>query len=196
MAPAGMSVQPRPALPLRRVHHLGYWVPDLELAIDRAVTTLGAGPFIMIEHVPLQQVTSHGRPARLEHSTAFAQWGNIVIELSEFYACEPERLRDVFAHSGPHLHHVAWAVDDLQAASRGCAAAGAPAILTARLDEVSFVFHDARAQWGHHVEIHHDSPGFRAFFDEVRLASIGWDGSDPIRSPEVGAPRSPRRHGS
>ena len=27
-------------------HHLGYWVDDLDAAVDRAIRTLGVGPFL------------------------------------------------------------------------------------------------------------------------------------------------------
>jgi hypothetical protein len=43
-------------------------------------------------------------------------------------------------------------------------------------------FHDASAALGHDLEIHFDSPDFRGFFEMVREAAEGWDGSNPLRA--------------
>jgi methylmalonyl-CoA/ethylmalonyl-CoA epimerase len=173
----------QPALDRVTVHHYGYAVLDLEQSIHRAVEILGTGPFLLIDNVPLEGVTSRGEPARFSHSTAFAQWGDVRIELSQIHVCEPERVREAFAVNGPQVNHVAWAVEDLDDASQKLELGGAPAFLSASLGEISFVFHDTRSQFGHHIEVHRNSPDFNGFFEQVRAASIDWDGSDPIRAP-------------
>ena len=38
-------------------HHLGYWVDDLDEAVDRAVRTLGVGPFLVHRHVAFDAFT-------------------------------------------------------------------------------------------------------------------------------------------
>jgi glyoxalase/bleomycin resistance protein/dioxygenase superfamily protein len=166
-----------------RVHHYGYTVPDLEKAIHNAVAMYGIGPFLMIENVPLEDVTSRGEPAAFAHSTAFAQWGDIRIELSQIHQCAPARVRDAFAASGPGVNHVAWTVSSLVQAGERLEDAGAPSFVSASLGDISFVFHDSSAVWGHNVELHLDSPAFHGFFEQIRDMSVDWDGRDPIRSP-------------
>ena len=36
------------------IHHVGYWVDDLDEAVDRAVHTLGVGPFLVHRHVSFE----------------------------------------------------------------------------------------------------------------------------------------------
>jgi hypothetical protein len=43
--------------------------------------------------------------------------------------------------------------------------------------------HDGASLIGHHMELHADSQAFRDFFAMVHRASVGWDGTDPFRSP-------------
>jgi hypothetical protein len=166
-----------------RVHHYGYAVPDLEKAIHNAIVMYGIGPFLMIENVPLENVTSRGEPAIFSHSTAFAQWGDIRIELSQIHQCEPARVRDAFASAGIGINHVAWTVSSLEAAGERLECAGAPSFVNATSGDISFVFHDSRATAGHHIELHADTPAFHGFFEQIRDMSIDWNGRDPIRSP-------------
>ena len=58
---------------------------------------------------------------------------------------------------------------------------GLPEYLSAELGETHNTFHDASASLGHDIEIHDDVPGLRDFFEMVRGAADGWDGSEPLR---------------
>jgi hypothetical protein len=72
---------------------------------------------------------------------------------------------------------------------------GLPAFLHATLGDLDLTFHDAASLTGHHMELHADSQGFRDFFRMVQRASVGWDGSDPLRSPTDGKPSEGRGSG-
>lgn len=163
------------------VHHYGYIVPDLEAAAHRAVSTLGTGPFLVLEDVAIENVRSRNEPAEYRHDTAFAQWGHTRIELTQIHRCGPSRLREAFRVSGPQVGHVAWTVSSLDDATRDLEASGAPSFLSGSFGEISFVFHDARAHWGHHIELHRDTPTFHELFDRVRAMSVDWAGGDPIQ---------------
>jgi catechol 2,3-dioxygenase-like lactoylglutathione lyase family enzyme len=166
------------------VHHYGYVVADLEEAVAQASARLGAGPFFLMENVPLQDVTSRGEPAVFDHSSAFGQFGSVPIELMEIHRCEPDRVRDGFALPAPQLHHVAWAVPELDAAIARLEAQGIHGLLRAGLGDIQFLYSDATQTLGHHVELHDDNAAFRGFFAMIQEASVGWDGSDPLRRPE------------
>jgi hypothetical protein len=45
-----------------------------------------------------------------------------------------------------------------------------------------FAFHDGGVARDHVIEICEREPGVQNFYDMVRDASIGWDGSDPVRT--------------
>lgn len=162
------------------VHHYGYIVADLEAAINRAVATLGTGPFLVLENVALENLRSRGEPAEYRHDTAFAQWGDIRLELTQIHDCGPARVQDAFRVSSCQLGHVAWTVNCLESASRQLEADGAPNFFSGSFGEISFAFHDARAHWGHHIELHRDTPAFHELFDRVHALSVNWDGREPI----------------
>ena len=75
------------------LHHIGYWVPDLEAAVAKAVRMLGIGPFLVHRHVAFDTFrmadgTEITDPAFFDHTAAFAAWGPIVLELAEVHSVD------------------------------------------------------------------------------------------------------------
>lgn len=167
------------------IHHLGYVVEDLEATVQRLVGELGAGPFFVLRDVAFEQVTSRGEAATFQHDSAFGQCGAVPIEVMQLERLEPERVRERFSQSPPQLHHVAYVVapELLAEAREDRERRGLPAFLHASAGDIDLTYHDAARAIGHHVELHADSGGLRDFFGTIRDASVGWDGSDPLRSP-------------
>jgi methylmalonyl-CoA/ethylmalonyl-CoA epimerase len=169
--------------PLGQAHHYGYVVESIEATVERLAQQLGAGPFFLVENVPLENITSRGEPAEFVHHSAFGCCGSDPIELMEMVRLAPERVEACFSGARPRVHHVAWvvpevAVDDLR---RELEDRGLPEYLSARLGELDITFHDASASLGHDIEIHVDSQALHDFFRMVREGADGWDGSDPLR---------------
>ena len=165
-------------------HHLAYVVEDIEATVGRLAEQLGAGPFFLVENVPLENVVSRGEPARFVHHSAFGSCGGgALIELIEAISLEPERVAKGFAPPRPRIHHVAYAVPGTEVAElrRSLDERGMTQYLSAQLGEVEMTLHDARAVLGHDVEIHVDSQGLRDFFGMVRGGAADWDGSQPLR---------------
>jgi nucleotide-binding universal stress UspA family protein len=167
------------------IHHLGYVVEDLEATVQRLVSELGAGPFFVLRDVPLEQVTSRGEAATFHHGSAFGQCGAMPIEVMQLKRLEPERVREGFSQSPPHLHHTAYVVapERLAEAREELERRGLPAFLHATSGDIDSTLHEAAHTTGHHVELHADSQGLRDFFAMIHDASVEWDGSDPLRSP-------------
>jgi hypothetical protein len=61
---------------------------------------------------------------------------------------------------------------------------GLPQYLSSQLGEVDSTLHNGSATLGHDLEIHVDSEALRGFFEMVRGAAEGWDGSKPLRAVE------------
>jgi len=164
--------------------HLAYIVDDLDAAISDVAARFGAGPFIVLDDVPLENLRSSEEPAEFAHSTAFGQCGDVPIELMQIHRCSPAAVERGFQLGvTPRLHHVAFAVPDLEAAVAEVEHAGLPSYLRGNLGEIRISFHDAAPLLGHDLELHQDGEEFRGFFAMVREASEGWDGRDPIRRP-------------
>jgi hypothetical protein len=168
---------------LHEVHHLGYVVDDLEAAVAAAVRTTGAGPFFYSEHVQLGEVTSGGAPATFDHSSAIGQLGDTRVEFMVVHDSAPHEVGEKLVTSRtPALHHVAWAVEDWDLVVDALEREGAPSYMQARFGTMHTSYHDASHLFGHHVEVHHRTADFEAFFGMVQGASRGWDGSNPFRA--------------
>jgi hypothetical protein len=167
-------------------HHYANVVEDIETTVNSLVAQLGAGPFFLIEGVPLENVLSRGEPAEFAHNSAFGSCGGGAIELIEAVSLAPERVEERFSGPRPRIHHVAYAVPPTEVADlrRSLDERGLPQYLSSQLGEVDTTLHDASAALGHDIEIHVDSEGLRTFFQMVRGAAEGWDGSEPLRPVE------------
>jgi hypothetical protein len=168
---------------LGKAHHHGYLVEDIEATVRRLVEQFGAGPFFLIENVPLENLRSGGEVAEFVHNSAFGYCGGDPVELIETVRLAPDRVEKAFSGSRPRVHHVAYAVPraEVEALRGELDRRGLPTYLSAQLGEVENTFHDASASLGHDVEIQVDSAEFREFFEMVRGGAEDWDGSDPLR---------------
>ena len=167
-------------------HHYAYVVEDIEATVNRLVDQLGAGPFFLIENVPLEAVLSRGEPAEFVHNSAFGYCGAGAIELMEPLSLAPERVEKGFSAPRPRIHHVAYAVPPTEVADLRMSldARGLAEYMSSRLGGVETTLHDASAVLGHDIEIHVDGEGLRDFFEMVRGGAEGWDGSEPLRPVE------------
>jgi catechol 2,3-dioxygenase-like lactoylglutathione lyase family enzyme len=164
------------------IHHVGYYVGDLEAAVAQAVETFGMGPFFRMEHAVFDSVTYEGEPAAYDHSSAFGQWGDIRVELTVAHACEPAPFRERMVTAPGTVGHVGILVDDVQAASAQLAADGAPHYSTGVIGPVVAYWHDATATLGHSIELLQRGPEIEGMYAALRAAADGWDGvTDPIR---------------
>jgi catechol 2,3-dioxygenase-like lactoylglutathione lyase family enzyme len=183
---ADVSVTPT----LRRLHHLGYIVQDLEQAAEQFALRFGAGPFLHVGHVALDPATYRGAVAHYDHSTAFGQWGRVIVEISQIHDVEPAGLREFLAaRTSPAIGHVAWLVDDLPAESERLEGLGLGLVHTGRSGPVQAHWHDGASVLGHPIEVLRRCPEILGFYDAIRVAAVGWDGSRPLR-PAPGPPSS------
>lgn len=126
----------------------------------------GAGPFLIVEHIELEKVTIDGFPASFDHSSAYGQWGSIMVELVQ------EHTVPLIGRSSG-VHHLAFMVESLEAAIESCRSSGWPVILDATtFGGVRFVFCDARATHGHFIELYEPATALLDFYERVRALSV------------------------
>jgi catechol 2,3-dioxygenase-like lactoylglutathione lyase family enzyme len=173
------------------LHHVGYWVRDLETAVADAVRTLGVGPFLVHRHVSFSSFRyADGRevsdPAHFDHSAAFAAWGPVVLELAEIHSIDDELARryDV-RYDG--VGHVSWVAADLAAESRWLVAAGCPLIHTASSGAISVAWHEGGALFPHPIEVHRAGPPILGMHGRLADLARSWDGGNPMRPMAPGA---------
>jgi hypothetical protein len=155
---------------------IAYAVGDVTEAARRWVAR-GVGPFFVREHIEVTNVRIRGAAASFDHSSAYAQWGGLMIELIHQHHGGPE---PVVSSGG--IHHVAHFVDDFAAAAAQLASTGHAEVLYAETTTgMPFAFHDALDECGHLIEIYERTAPLARFYDMVRAASVGWNGADPVR---------------
>lgn len=166
------------------VRQLAYYVPDMEAAARAHSAAFSSGPYLVFRHVPLTSSLHRGVERAFDHSSAYGQWGEVMVEFVELHSDEPSAISDLFpAGSGRYgLHHTAIMVEDLATAIACFEADGMPlAQLSKTAVGTEFAFIDASARLGHMIELYEASEGLSGFYDMVRAAAQGWDGSEVIR---------------
>ena len=167
---------------LGRPAQLAYAVPDATAAAIEWAQRFGAGPFFVRRHIPLVDVLHRGRPAIFDHTSAYGQWGEVMVELIEDHGSGPSVVRDVFPPGATGLHHLAFIVDDVDATVRRLLDEGFELAMSARTPGgVEFHFIDAVAALGHMLELYPASERLLAFYAMVADAARDWDGADPVR---------------
>jgi catechol 2,3-dioxygenase-like lactoylglutathione lyase family enzyme len=167
------------------LHHVGYWVPDLGVAVEHARRTLGIGPFLVARHVRfdafrLADGTAITDPGYLDHSAAFAAWGPIVLELAEVHSID-DGLAAAYRIGSGRTGHVAWVVDDLAAEIDRLGAAGCRLIHTAAAGAVEVAWFDGGPLFPHPIEVHRAGPPILGMYERLATLARDWDGADPLR---------------
>ncbi|WP_421999616.1 VOC family protein [Reyranella sp.] len=167
------------------VRQNGYVVRDIHAAMDRWIKVLGVGPWFYIDRVQTDHFRHRGRDSAVEMSIALANSGELQIELIQQRNDAPSLYREFLDSGREGLQHVAYWPADYQAAydamlERGYALGhegqiGGP--------QGRFSYFETEAALGTVIELSDVSGSKGRFFEKVRAASIGWDGSDPIREP-------------
>lgn len=163
------------------VHHIGYVVEDLRGGVARFSAATGAGPFFAMEHIVFDEVTFGGEPAVYDHSSAFGQWGPLLVELTQVHDARPAGLRQALVSPGGGVGHVAWLADSLERESERLRAAGLAPFHTGRTGPAHAVWFHGGPLFGHPVEVLQTRDELLGFYAMVREASPGWDGAEPLR---------------
>lgn len=150
----------------RGLHHVGYWVDDLDTAIAHATELLGVGPFTVLDHVDLGDFRFQGAPATLDHTAAFATWGPVLLELNLAHHIEPAALREALGVAPGHVSHVAWTTDDLEAETAHLAAGGCP-LLTTSVGGAVANWYGGGPLFAHPIEVHQPPDGVRRFWQSL-----------------------------
>ena len=161
---------------------IAYHVPDPEQAARGFASSFGWGPFFLFEHIALSRCSYRGAPATFDHSSAYGQAGDLMIELITQHDDTPSVLRDLYARNAVGVHHVACFVANLPAALEAARAAGREVALDAcTATGTSFAMLDTSRELGHMVELYEPAGDLLKFYRYVRRAAQGWDGAEPLR---------------
>lgn len=168
--------------PALRPVQIAYHVPDPVAAAERCAREFGWGPFFVMEHIPLTRSLYRGTPAEFDHTSAYGQAGEMMVELITQHNDGPSALRDLYAPHETGVHHAACFVEDLAATVQAYAQEGIVVALDAHTKTgVHFVMLDTSASLGHMLELYEPNEDLRRFYAHVRKCAEGWDGERPVR---------------
>jgi hypothetical protein len=164
------------------VMQLGFVVPDLEHGMRHWLDKVGIGPFFVLEHVKFAQVVYKGKPSGIDMSVAIAQWGEVQVELIQQFNDAPSIYSEFTGREKGGLQHVGVmtnsVADDLvRLRSRGIEAVQQGHTGTG----IRFAYLDTDDHPGAMIELIEAGPAITGFFQMVKDAAQGWDGSEPIR---------------
>jgi Glyoxalase/Bleomycin resistance protein/Dioxygenase superfamily len=147
---------------------VAYAVEDPATAVEERDGLWPEGPFVVSPHIELVEVLHRGGSGRLDHSSAYANAGNVMIELITVHSAEPVGLAAAASTAAAGLHHVARFADDLDVATAELSAAGVEPVLWARTaGGVRFAWFDTRPRLGHLLEVYEPHPHLLAFYERL-----------------------------
>ncbi len=161
-------------------------VEDVDIAVRRWVEIMGAGPFFVMRHIPLVNVTYCGIPGTYDHSAALGQCGNVQIELHQQHCDSPSAAKELFAPGEYGILHMTWCVNDVDLEIQRMKYLGFPMIFTCGSGtDLYTAWFDTRSLFGTYIEVYQDNPFISQSYDAVRKASIGWNGDNALRPMEL-----------
>lgn len=170
------------ALPIRQV---AFFVDDVRNAARAHHAAFGSGPFFVADNIPLARAVHRGVTRELDHSSAYGQWGEVMIEFVQQNNPGPSPFRDIYPEGSGRwgMHHAAVFVDDVDTELARLATLGAPCALRAEMtDGFVFAFADTTATLGLMTELYAPVPVLVDFYAMVAQAAQDWRGSDPINT--------------
>lgn len=171
-----------PQLSTATVFQNAWVVADFDAAVAHWTEHFGVGPFYVMDYESSPSLEYRGAPGNLRMQVAWAQAGDVQIELINPISPEPNVYRDLVPAGQTRFHHVCFWSADYDADLAAMAAAGYPAAMASGPANARFAYFDTSAVNGHMIEILEVEPGMQGLFSRVAEASRGWDGERPLRA--------------
>lgn len=154
-------------------------VPDIERAARRWIEA-GVGPFLTFD-LDLPDTLYRGERSPLSISVALAQAGAIQIELIAQHSLGPSAFRDVVPAGASGFHHICRDFGGYDETLERLAKQGVFPVTELQFGGTRACYADARELMGCMLELVDDNPTSRELVKTVSDASIGWNGTNPIR---------------
>ncbi len=166
-------------LPIRQI---AYFCADVRAAARAHHAVYGSGPFFVADNIPVARAVHRGVERLHDHSSAYGQWGDVMVEFVQQNNPGPSPFHDMFPEGSDSygLHHVAVFVDDVDAALAEFAAQGASCAMRAEMaDGFVYAFADTSASLGHMTELYAPRPSLLSFYAMIADAAkdFGRDGA-------------------
>jgi hypothetical protein len=161
----------------------GYVVRDIDAALKFWTEVLRVGPFFLVRKVKTDWFRYRGIDSPVEMSIALANSGDLQIELIQQLNDAPSMYRDFLKGHGEGLQHMSYWSTDYQALYDAAIAAGFSIGHEGQIGgpKGRFAYFETAGHPGTVIEISDISGSKGRFFERIKAAAAGWDGSDPVR---------------
>jgi hypothetical protein len=164
------------------VRQAGYVVHDIQKEMRHWSETLGIGPWFYAERVPVRNFMYRGQPSPIEVSVALANSGPLQIELIQQRNDAPSMYKAFLDAGRTGLQHLAYWTENFDEDLRRLAAHGLKVGMSGEVGERGrYVYYETETHPGTVIELSEIAGPKGRLFRMIREASIGWDGSDPVR---------------
>ncbi|MDF3313159.1 VOC family protein [Rhodococcus sp. T2V] len=163
---------------------VGYVVRDIEKAMAHWSGKMKVGPWFYKENVGVTEFSYYGEA--LEElpklSIAIANSGSMQIELIQQRNDAPSLYRDFLNESGEGAQHIAYWTTEFDRHAKEFLEAGYVEGHAGRMGTRGrFAYYVHPDVPGGTIELSETTGGKAEYFKTIEEASIGWDGTDPIR---------------
>lgn len=165
------------------VRQIAYFCADVRKAALAHHRIFRSGPYFVADSIPLARSVHRGQERPFDHSSAYGQWGDVMVEFVQQNNAGPSAFRDLYPEASGRcgLHHAAIWVDDVDAEATRLASAGFPLAQRAEMtDGFVFAFVDTTSAYGHMLELYAPVPALTDFYAMVRQAADRYQGGDVL----------------
>jgi catechol 2,3-dioxygenase-like lactoylglutathione lyase family enzyme len=161
------------------IRQIGYVVTDLDAAI-RDWLAMGVGPWFVMRGLR-QDVRYRGEPCSVTLSLAWANSGEMQIELINQTDDRPSVYTEFLEVHGEGFNQLCWWTDDFEATMAAVRAAGWPVVWEGGEDQGQRYAYAEPPRGAPIVEITARTEAIVGMAELVRGAAENWDGRDPVR---------------
>ena len=155
---------------------VAYFVTDARAAALKMHEQFNCGPFHVAAEIKLAWAESRGQAIDFIHTSAFGQWGEVMLELVQQDSEGRSPFRDMYLPGEEGIHHVAIMVASLPDTYDYYKAQGYEIALTAETETgTEFGFIDATKSLGHMIEVYERTEVLTSFYSYIKDAALNPD---------------------
>jgi hypothetical protein len=168
--------------PVGGIIQYAYIVENIEQAMRQYTELMHVGPWFLAGPFKPPRGRYRGKPTELEVSLAIAFSGHVMIELIQQHNDVPSVFREIIEQRGYGFHHNAIITNDFDADVEKYSSQGFEiAFSDEQPGKTRIAYFDTTAVLPGMLEITELTPATEARHTRAYLASVGWDGIDPVR---------------
>lgn len=160
-----------------------YVVQNIQQAMQEWISKLKVGPWFLLPHFTGVDALYRGQPTSADVSIAMSFAGHMMIELIQPLDSEPSVYREIIDRRGYGFHHWGVATPNFDRDVERYQSAGCALAFFARVPSGGRVaYMDTTAILPGMTELIELGASFDPIFSRMYRSTIGWDGSDPVRT--------------